>query len=168
VTDIDLFRINQKIRRRFGPDYWRDDRSTQCFRQVWGWPETNGVGVFTNTEEIRFELKGKKQWNAEIEIAVAPNGWHTFSTHYWYGLGGGGYAPSVSTDTAYTTRAEAMDAALDKLMDLFEKLRISQRPDTADQADNAEKMIRLLEASLSTVPTRPRLEADTPQLSLFA
>jgi hypothetical protein len=101
MTYIDLYRIGDKIKRHYGRDYyWPHDRSTLCFRQLWGFPDCNDVGVFNEREEIRIDLKGQKMWHAEIEIAVAPNGWHTFSTNYMYALGGGGYAPSVTARTA--------------------------------------------------------------------
>jgi hypothetical protein len=56
--------------------------------------------VFNQREEIRIDLKGHKQWHGEIELAVAPIGWHTFSTGYMYNTGGGGYRPFAASIAA--------------------------------------------------------------------
>src|SRR4051794_7634965 len=114
MTAIDLTDKLDPILGRY-PEYWCSEDAEREFRALWGNPGAdicNDCGVFTNEETIGFRMDGDKQWYAEVHIARAPNGWHAISTSYWYGQGGGGYAPSVHTRTAYLTRESALEAGI--------------------------------------------------------
>jgi hypothetical protein len=99
-------------------------------------------------ESIRIGLDGQRSWHAQIRISAAPNGWHAMATSYWYGMGGGGYAPSVWNCTAYTTRDEAVEAGINELIHRFEGVR-HQTGAPQNQSAHAGRMIDNLKAHLS-------------------
>jgi hypothetical protein len=82
-------------------------------------------------------------------LARAPNGWHAFSTSYWYGQGGGGYAPSVHCCTAYLTRESALEAGINELIERFEGVRDMKGSVPEGQSALAIRMIEKLKDGLS-------------------
>ena len=151
MTAIDLTEKLDDIRSRY-PKYWLSDDAGRELRAVWGNPdsnECNDCGVFIGGETIRIELDCQKSWYGEVRIAVAPNGWHAVSTSYWYGQGGGGSAPSVWNRTAYTTRAEALEAGINKLIAAFEGVRDQKGSAPQNQSALAHRMIETLKVHLS-------------------
>ena len=139
------------------PEYWLSEEAQRELQALWGGADCNDCGVFERDETIRVDLDGQNSWYGEVHIAVAPNGWHAIATSYWYSQGGGGSAPSVWSRTAYTTRDEAVSAAIDELIVRFEGVRDGKGWAPANQSALAERMIESLKAYLS----------QTRQLSLF-
>ena len=156
MTVIDLSEQIDDICSRY-EDYWVSDEARRELRTLWGDADCNDCGVFERDETIRVDLDGQKSWYGEVRIAVAPNGWHAIATSYWYSQGGGGSAPSVWNRTAYTTRDEAVAAAIDKLIVIFEGVRDCKGWVPSNQAALAARMIETLKAYVS----------QTRQLSLF-
>jgi hypothetical protein len=156
MTIIDLSAQIDDICDRY-PEYWLSDEAQHELQTLWGGADCNDCGVFERDETIRIDLDGQKSWYGELRIAIAPNGWHAIATSYWYSQGGGGSAPSVWNRTAYTTRDEAVNAGIEKLIAIFEGVRDWKGWAPANQSALAERMIETLKAYLS----------QTRQLSMF-
>ena len=155
MTVIDLSGQIDDICRRY-PKYWLSDEAKRELLALWSGPDCNGCGVFQSTETVRIDLDGT-HWYGEIRIAVAPNGWHAMDTSYGYGQGGGGSAPSVWNRVAYTTRDEAVETGINKLIATFEGVRDQQGTVPQNQPVLAQRMIETLKARLS----------EARQLTLF-
>jgi hypothetical protein len=168
MTEISLLRLRRTIRKRF-PEDDREERKRAlwCFRKLWGWPDCNDVGVFNNWEEIRIDLKGKKQWHVEIELALAPNGLYTYGLCWWSPEQGGGFAPAVSCSTAWTTREEAVQTALEEASWRYHKLAANERESDAIR-QSATRMIEVLKSHMPMPePDEPDEPAPGQQLTLF-
>jgi hypothetical protein len=150
MTVIDLTEKLDDIRRRY-PDWWKSEDAAHELRAAWANPgldECNDCHVFISGETIRVNLDSQKSWYGEVRISVAPNGWHAVATSYWYGMGGGGYAPSVWSRTAYTTRDEAIEASIKELIAKFEGVR-QQTHAPENQVACAKRMVETLKSYLS-------------------
>ena len=148
MTAIDLTEKIDDVRDRYGMRYWASDEARQEMIALWANPSCNDCGVFENRETIRIRLDGT-HWHGEIDIAVAPNGWHAISISWWYGLGGGGSAPSVWNPVAYTTREEAVAAGISNLIEKFEGVRDCKGSAPQNQSALANRMIQALKDHLS-------------------
>lgn len=148
MTVIDLTDKLNEIRRRY-PEWWRSDEAVSELLGLWGGADCNDCGVFQRDETIRIDLDAQKSWYGEVRIATAPNGWHAFSTCYWYGQGGGGSSPSVWNRFAFTTRDEAFSAGISNLIATFEGVRDWKGSAPSNQSALAERMIETLKAYLS-------------------
>jgi hypothetical protein len=156
MAKIDLTAQLDDIRARY-PQWWKSDDATRELQTLWGNPDCNDCGVFTEQERISFALPGHAQWKGIVKLAVAPNGWHAFATSYSYPLGGGGYAISVWNRTAFTTRDDALHAGISELIGKFEGVRDANGYKPASQAADASRMIEELRGYL----------AQARQLALF-
>jgi hypothetical protein len=156
MTVIDLSDRLDDVRSRY-PEYWNSDEAVSELRGLWGGADCNDCGVFEHAETIRIDLDTQKSWYGEVQIAIAPNGWHAIATSYWYGQGGGGSAPSVWNCTAYTTRDEAVTAGINKLIATFEGVRDCKGWVPQNQPGLAQRMIETLKDRLS----------EARQLTLF-
>lgn len=149
MTAIDLREKISDICNRH-ETWWASDDAQRELRALWGNPGgdiCNDCGVFTNAETTRIALENSCY--GEVEIAVAPNGWYAIATTYWYGSGGGGYAPSVENRVAYTTRDEALAAGIAELIGKFEGVRNHQGYAPENQRRMAERMIDTLKTHLA-------------------
>ncbi len=156
MTAFDLTDKLDDIRDRYGLRYWASGEAQQEMIALWGNPPCNDCGVFESRETIRVKLDGT-HWYGEIDIAVAPNGWHAIAISWWYGMGGGGSTPSVWNPVAYTAREEAFAAGISKLIATFEGVRDCKGYVPQNQSALAQRMIETLKAWLS----------QSRQLSLF-
>jgi hypothetical protein len=148
MTAIDLTEKLDDIRDRFGPRYWASDEAQQEMIALWDNPPCNDCGVFESRETIRIKLDGTR-WYGEIDIAVAPSGWHAISISWWYGLGGGGSAPSVWNRFAYTSHDEAVAAGINQLVAKFEGIRDMKGWTPENHPALAQRMIDALKDHLS-------------------
>jgi hypothetical protein len=162
VTIIKLHHTFRKITDHF-PDPYRNERAKTCLRQLWGWPDVNDCGVFNDWEEaVHIAHPKQRLTHAEVRIAVAPNGWHTIGVDWSYPLGGGCYAPSVWDRTAYTTREEALNAAMNEITMRFEGMR-----DFSIRCHEGEGPIRMIDWMLDQIQQFRRPPSTAAQLSLF-
>jgi hypothetical protein len=148
MSAIDLTEKIDRIRDRYGARYWASDEALQEMIAHWGNPPCNDCGVFDIGHEGHICIKSdsNKYWYGEIILASAPNGWHTFAVCWWYGLGGGGSYPSVWNRVAFTTRDEAIEAAMNKLIEIFKGVRDQTGSVPASQSADAERMLKALKA----------------------
>lgn len=153
---IDLSEKLDDIRRRHSPRPWQSREALEELRTLWGGVTCNECGVMETTETIRIEDEGQRSWFGEIRLATAPNGWFAIEINYSYSLGGGGAAPSVWNKTAFTTREEAVEAGIKRLVVKFSAVR-DQINAPSTQAPIAIRMIAALEG----------YAASARQLSLF-
>lgn len=124
MTAIDLTEHLEQIRARHS-EWWRSADARRALQDLWGGP-CNAHGVFEECEEIRIALTGSTLWNAAIRLAGTAKGWHAFATSYTYSIGGKGGPVSVWNITAYTSRAEALQAGYAELIREFEGVRDMQ------------------------------------------
>jgi hypothetical protein len=154
TEEIDLSPHLDAIRDRY-PEWWRDEAVLPELKAVWGGADANEHAVMPVDEEITVALPGHNQWYATIDLSRAPNGWYAMATGYSYNLGGGGSAPSLWNDTAYTSREAAMKAGFRELISCYQNLDDARRSDQI--AARASGMIRLLTEAMNA----------RQQLSLF-
>lgn len=101
---------------------YNSPESWAALSMLWGGPGAdlvNDCGVFIDGETVKLDLPGQKGWQAEVRMSVSINGWWAVSISWWNGLGGGGSCPGLWNRTAYTTRAEALDAGIRELIEKF-------------------------------------------------
>jgi hypothetical protein len=154
TEQIDLSPRLDAIRDRH-PEWWRDEAVLPELKALWGDAEANEHAVMPVDEEITVALPGHYQWYATIQLSRAQNGWYAMATHYSYSLGGGGSAPSLWNDTAYTSREAGMKAGFRELISRYQTLDDARR--NGQIAARASGMIQLLQEAMNA----------RQQLSLF-
>jgi len=150
---IDKTKEIQTIKSKYGAKYFFNVVAHQEASELWGVP-CNEHGIVTETNDEVVATVGGCE--ATIRLAETPEG------HWLMGLGmrsaysGYGYAPTVWSETAFASYAEARRFAIGKFIGFFNK--VATASDSCNSEQNKQNAIKIVQKLKSH---------QTPQLNLF-
>ena len=138
----------QNIKSKYGVKYFFNIQSHQEAAAVWGVP-CNDHGVVMETKDEVVAKAGGCE--ATMRLAETPEG------HWLMGLGmrsaysGYGYAPSVWSETAFASYAEARHFAIGEFIGFFNEVATASDSCNSEQnKQNARKIVEKLQSGQTT------------------
>lgn len=144
---IDLSSKILAIRAKYGEKHWQNKGYYEECANLWGAQymiDTNEAGVFLEYEIVRVAC-GDVYY--EFELYCSPSGLWTYGLSHSYGLGGKGYAPSISC-RAFLSRDAVLKHAVNREIEYTEN-RLKRSDSSAKDISVGKKLIYELRSLLN-------------------